>query len=399
MGTTQITDKLFRQGRHTIKIPGNGIAQPGIDAIRVCLTAWGLPRLPAEWCWQWRVAGKGEYVGALPKRIGKFYYQRFGEKLTPDQLTIIGNVGSQHCDKTETYAFDFVDRIEWDRGDFGDAGSCFWSCHASAKEMITDNGGGAVRFYDSVDGGIARAWIVPRDNGCLLVFNGYGMETLPITRVLAAHFGHAYYRRVSLLNNGASDNTLWVNGGVGYLIGPQDVVTKIDSIDLFWEEPEGCRCEHCGDGIDVDDHYHSPDGDDYCETCYHDRVFYCECCNENCWMDDAQTDPSGDLICDTCYSKSVRHCEHCDSSIWDSDAKEDPDGKAICDSCYSDKVEACVYCDAELWREDVMVDTDGDSCCRPCFDDQFTLCDDCGEVIPTSVTLCDGCRVDEGVTV
>ena len=395
----KITDNLFHQARHTIKVPGNGIAQPGIDAIKANLTGWGLPHLPDDWCWSWRVSGKGEYVGALPKRIGKWYYQEHATKLTPGQLTVIGNLGSQHSTQDETYHFDFVDHIGWSAGAFGDEGSCYWSCHASAKDMIRDNGGGAVRFFNAGygQGGMARAWIVPREDGCLLVFNGYGMETLPIARIVASHFGHAYYRQVKLTNNGDSSGSLYINGGTGYLIGPQAIVTTIDAIDLGWVDPDECSCERCGDAIDEEEHYHSPDGNDYCESCYQDRVVYCDSCNEDCWIDDSQADPSGDIICDSCHRDSVRCCEHCGEDIWEFDAKVDPDGNTICESCHSDKVVECIYCDAEVWSEDATTDPDGEDCCRSCFDNRFTLCNDCGEVIPDSASHCDDCKVEEVV--
>jgi len=390
-----ITDNLFCQGQHTIKIPGNGIAAPGIDAIKSQLFDWGFCPLPDDWCWDWRVGGKGEYVGTLTKRIGKFYYQKHATKLTPDQLTTIGNLGSQHSTRDETHLFDIVDRIGWSAGDFGDEGSCYWSCHASAKDMILDNGGGAVRFYDpETQGGIARAWIVPWANNCLLVFNGYGLETLPIARILAAHFDHAYYRRVELRNNDAFDGALWINGGAGYLIGPQSVVTTIDAIDLEWEESERFVCENCDCTID-EEHDHSPDGEDYCESCYNDRVAYCDHCNENVWSDDAGCDPNGSTICDDCSSALVRWCEHCQKDVWESDTKEGPDGNTICESCYDEKVVECVCCDAKVWSKDATTDPNGDECCRPCFNDRFTHCDDCGEAIHANATHCDDCRVEE----
>lgn len=332
----------------------------------------------------------------MTKRIGKFYYQKHATKLTPDQLTTIGNLGSQHSTRDETYEFDFVGRIDWDAGDFGDEGSCYWSCHASAKDMILDNGGGAVRFFDpDTHSGIARAWIVPRPNNCVLVFNGYGMETLPIARILAAHHDHAYYRRVSLCNNDESDGALWINGATGYLIGPQEVVTTIDAIDFEWEELERFTCEYCECTIDENDHYHSPDGDDYCESCYSERTFYCESCSENYWTSDSHTDPDGDMICEACYTDSVRWCKHCQSDVWESDTKEDLDGNTICDSCYNDKVAECVYCDAEVWSKDAVADPDGEECCRSCFDDRFIHCNDCGEVIRANTSHCDNCQVEE----
>jgi hypothetical protein len=192
-------------GQHEIEIPGNGIDQAGIDKIQDRLHAWGFGTIPDDrllppnekevWHWEWKVAGKGEYVGALPKRIGKLVYQCRGVKLSPQQLSELGNIGAEHSGRHCKYWFDVVDRIDWGRTDFGQPSDCcFWGCHASAKDMILSNGGGAIRFFHGkgyrVAHGFARAWLAPWKD-CWIVFNGYGLETLPIARILATHLDHA----------------------------------------------------------------------------------------------------------------------------------------------------------------------------------------------------------------
>ncbi|KKK49685.1 hypothetical protein LCGC14_3132550, partial [marine sediment metagenome] len=111
-------------GKYEIEIPGNGISLVGVAMIQQLLCAWGLPRIPAiiplpegsetPWVWDWKVSGKGEYIGTLPKRIGKLVWQARKVKLSPAQLTEIGNIGAAYSGKHFSYYFDIVDHITWD---------------------------------------------------------------------------------------------------------------------------------------------------------------------------------------------------------------------------------------------------------------------------------------------
>ncbi len=363
----------FAAGRHTTKIPGNGITQSGISAIAQLLHRQHVV-LPANWPWVWHVSGKGEYVGTLPKRIGK-YARKQGHKLTPEVLSKVGNFGADHCEKSETYNFEFVDKIDWSAGDFGDEGSCFWSCHASAKDILLDNGAGAVCFYHKEfnattekrpERGFARAWIIPQPDNCFIVFNGYGIETLPIARILATYFDHAYYRKIDLDNRGCTDGNLWINGGTGYLVGPQNIVQEIAEVSLDWGNPDRILCEHCECEIDEVGHDHDPDGDDLCDDCYSNRVFYCEMCNVNCWIGDNYIDPDGDSICESCYNESIVRCILCEEDFWANDSIESPDRETICPSCHSSKVVKCEECGKEIWKTD-SIEGDCVSWCGDCY--------------------------------
>jgi hypothetical protein len=338
--------RLLRE--YEIEIPGNGIDQTGIDLIQDKLEEWGFgiipdhkPLPPSEnefWRWEWKINGKGEYVGALPKRIGKLIYQTQGRKLLVEQLSELGNIGAVHSGRHRTYYFDIVDHIDWGRTDFGQPDDCcFWSCHASAKDMILDNGGGAIRFFynDSycVEAGIARAWLAPWKD-CWIVFNGYGLDTLSIARILAAHLDHSYYRRIELSNRGDSQGELWINGGVAYLIGPQESVLRWDSVDLDWAPGTEYRCENCDCSIDENDHCHSPLNEDYCEECYSEYVFYCEQCNEDHWVRQSQETPDGELLCSFCWETYCFKCETCGETFWKRDERIDENGDLFCEECY-----------------------------------------------------------------
>lgn len=364
-------------GQYEIEIPGNGIDQTGIGSIQRKLCLWGFGEIPeiillpngekVIWRWDWKVGGKGEYVGALPKRIGKFVWQARGVKLTPEQLSELGNIGSlfsgQHC----KHWFDVVDRVSgfhWGQTDFGQpADCCYWGCHASAKDMILDNGGGAIRFFrdDSYfrQLGFARAWLAPWHD-CWIVFNGYGLETLAIARILAAHLGHAYYRRIQLTNQGAKEGELWINNGA-YLVGPQESVLKWESIDLEWEELKKYRCEHCDCRIAEDDHYHNPEGNDLCETCYNEYCFYCENCDKNCWVGNGCL-TNGNILCQECWNESYFECGICEKDTrWD-DGVQGPDEDYYCEGCYYKRYAHCDDCCKDFLIDNMVCRDDGHYC-------------------------------------
>jgi len=359
----------------TISIPDNGLSDAGIDLIQAKLYEWINARIPNVWRgkggryaweWIWKVGGKGEYVGSLPKRVAKYAYQELGKKLTPDQLSEIGNLATRHSLRDTTYFCDITDSFDWSDGDFGDHGSCYWSCHSYARtDMLPDNGSYAIRFWreENRDNGFARAWIIPHGD-CYIVFNGYGMETLPIARVLSAHLGHAYYRRINFTNNGDPSGSLYINGGSAWLVGPQSSVVEIDAIDLNWEEGDSCYC--CGESIDNDDHYHTPAGEGCCGGCYRDRYFFCETCCENYSIDDGMADPDGSDICDNCFDEKAFRCPSCDKPTWDKDGNEGPDGETYCSNCYCKRFSSCEDCSSDFSYDDLDENGRCEDCAVEC---------------------------------
>ena len=62
----------FNTDQKTLQVPQNGISHRGKIVTAQLLFDWGLPDLPPDWDWQWKVNGKGEYVGTFPKRVAKY---------------------------------------------------------------------------------------------------------------------------------------------------------------------------------------------------------------------------------------------------------------------------------------------------------------------------------------
>lgn len=309
-------------------------------ALNPAYTANYIPRLPADWQWEW-IVSKGVYAGTLPKRVARFYFKVHNLKCPPTFLERLGNVARQHTSEGETYEFDFTQALTWSAGDFGDAGSCYWGGHADAREWLMDDGAFAIRFYRG-DQGYGRAWIVDRMDGdrVFVLFNGYGLgstPTLTAARIFSLHLGLTY-KRVSLSNHDQTTGTVYINGGSGYLIGAVDVVSDYHSYDLqVGEESECCTCDNCGREISEDDSYTTPDGDTYCERCYDEYYRTCEECGETYHVEDMNyIDTVSRDVCDHCRDQHYSTCDRCEDYYHNDDliaVEEGEDTHYYCPDC------------------------------------------------------------------
>lgn len=151
----------------------------------------------------------------------------------------------------------------------------------------------------------------------------------------------------------------------------------------------GYTCERCGEEIDEDDHYHSPNGEDYCQGCYDSYVAYCECCNNDVWVDNYL----GDGYCDECGFI----CHQCDSVYSSSDHHEGPDRRDYCECCYDDKFVECCECGAVMKRTEAREDQDCYFFCADCYDDKYLECEECGKEMlreRAKDNLCEDCYAD-----
>jgi hypothetical protein len=285
-------------------------------------TATLLPLLPDDWQWKWLVGGRGEYVGTFPKRVAKFYFKTYHLRCPDSFLTQIGNLAKAHSESAEAYHFDFVNRIEWQAGDFGDSHSCYWGSYAGAKVMITDNGGMAIRFYDGNDKGIGRAWLIPIDDDLYIIFNGYGLggdSTLRIARIFALFIG-LQYKRITLSN---SDGGLYINNSVGYIIGRMEAIDGIERHDFNWYEVELDTCHHCGRQLDEDDYYRGADDEHYCENCFYQFFSDCSQCGEPHYREDlTYVESTGYDVCEWCLGRYYFECYRCEENYPKQEAQQ-----------------------------------------------------------------------------
>jgi hypothetical protein len=232
-----------------------------------------LKRLPENWQWVWSVTQKGsEYgVGKFPTRVAKFYKETMKLKCPPEFLEKLGTFARDHSSDPQTYHFEIVNEIDWDRGDFGDPVSCWWTDYSAARKTLTDGGGLAIRFYESAQGnrGIARAWLAPTQDMWVL-FNGYGFSgdsRLVIVRMLTEYLGVSY-KKVSLENH---NNLMYINDDRGYLLGYHDVVKDITHVSLKIG-PVRVYCHKCGNSHYEHESIIDAQGNHMCRRCY-DRMW------------------------------------------------------------------------------------------------------------------------------
>lgn len=210
--------------------------------------------------------------GSLAKRVAKTFYENTKIPLNDKTIGIIGSI-AKTTTVEGTYCFDFVDSIEWDHGDFGDAGSCLWSDRKDGRLALAySENFMAIRFFKKIIedefsrardiriwyrelnvsksqtsgyAGISRAWIFMKDiehqrtdnkkfkTKIFVVFNGYGYSALLIAKIFAKHIGYSV-RQILALNNKKRTGEIYINNDA-YLVGPEEIIDEIIKIDFAQE--------------------------------------------------------------------------------------------------------------------------------------------------------------------
>lgn len=273
-----------------------------------------LPALPLDWPFIWLI-NQGEYRGTFPKRVRSYYHKAHGLNCPDSFITEIGNLARRYSETTSAYHFEFVNRFDWQAGDFGDDSSCFWGNRAGALAMLSSNGAWAICFYDDKDYGIGRAWVYMIETNLYVVFNGYGFysdDTFIIARIMA-QFLSLNFKRINLTNNGDWTRTLYINGsGTGYLVGKPEIIEPMSSYDFRWQDIHIDTCHSCNQLVDEDEAYIGADDHIYCERCYYDLFDTCEHCGQTHWREDITFTGDERLLCQDCLQSSdYRQCAHC----------------------------------------------------------------------------------------
>jgi len=357
-----------------------------------------LPYFMIDWDedsqWEWLIH-KGEYAGTLPKRISAYTYKKSGFKLPPATLSEIGNIARRYTVGMNEYHFDFNTALDWQRGQFGDHGSCFWSERLGARDMIKDAGGYAIRFFreqNDPDSGYARCWIIPHPTKSMIIlFNIYGFNgnQIVVPRILSEFLGTTYNgRSVQFRNNGDDSGELYINGGSCWLVG-QDAPGHTDRIDLEIEDQESDRhrCCGCGEYFHEDDGRSNDDGDWYCYVCYNEHYGICNGCDMEYDNDDLRySNVSGECYCESCYDERFYICFDCGHEGWRISfssrrgTSHEVGDEVVCDSCFELHYFECDHCGEDCHNDDAKkVKSSGEDkvWCKYCASRRATECVDC----------------------
>lgn len=176
--------------------------------------------------------GRGSWV----KRFSRYMKTDRGITLDSDTLGAIGDTVGGVMSTVKEYLWDITDTIDWNAGDFGDDGSCFFTYNGHLLNLLRQNGCLAVRAFgeqynnEGLDG-IARAFMLPcRDLPAWLLFNGMGsLTTRQFALILAkSNVGLAYVAVDTSCSSGLGPNDrrtgFYTNSYRNYLLGPPEVV-------------------------------------------------------------------------------------------------------------------------------------------------------------------------------
>jgi len=270
--------------------------------------------------------------GRVLKRFAFFYKTQTGEGIPDNIMGILGDLLQSLITKENSLKFflDFTNNFDWNDGDFGKSGSCWWGTYSDSLPTFEQGGGWCVRFYNENHDGIGRTWLYPDPEcGVLLGFNSYGVErgkvSKSIKRIFAQHNIELHYSRCNIENSNSS-SIPYINGGTGFVLYTDDISPEKEyDLDMEVIEDENHEtCDGCGCRINTDDGEYNSVGDYiYCQSCTDDKLSFCDKCQEFCDKDDVYS--VGDK-----HSRFDCLCEYCAQSV----------GMVLCSSCgeYSEYV-------------------------------------------------------------
>lgn len=345
--------------------------------------------------------------GKIAKRIRK-YFKSIGFPVVSDEaLSKVSIILKESESKEREYTVDVTDNFNWEDGDFGHGGSCWWDGgdFYYSRNSLDGAGGYALRFYRNVPrysnysdwDGIGRIWILPYKNRILL-FNAYGdgVDLGIGAKILQSLFPELSNKSISRWHR-ASCSAMYVNDDRVLVIHDLDDVLedRIDiDIECIYDGPYGSEttCYNCGDSISGDDIYHM-DGDEYCESCYYDLFFNCAHCNDDYSQDDVMISPNGESVCPRCFHRYYKICDECGESI-DNDYAYELDEHYYCESCLMDVSITCSECDELCHSRNSLELSNGEFACDDCakfcnvcksvvlsddYNNQFRMCRECLE--------------------
>jgi len=299
--------------------------------------------------------GKKKFNGSLAKRIRKFLSLVHDFHLSENQMGELGDIIGQIKNRTEKLICQFVDHFDWEAGDFGDNGSCFWSCHRLAKEILLDNGAQPLLFYDEDMEGFGRAITLNRKNH-LIIFNAYGLSLKEIAIIMADYY-KCKYEIMQAINNYDDINLVYINHNQAAVLyyDEEDIEYAINdgAIDLEVEVGDDYTlCSYCEKFYHIDDLTSDGENNMYCEECLEHNVdcFTCEDCNElyigdhheTCYVVDEEM-----IICESCFSSGNYYiCAAC-GDINTTKNMYDYKCDSYCEACYEELIR-----EEELFEEE-----------------------------------------------
>lgn len=229
------TVPLQNDTRVTITLPEGTIDAEGLVAISNYLYQKGEP----YWNMAYNLDPLGDQwqtrTGNFAKRLSRLAYESHKIKLTPQILSQVGVIASDHS-KQVSVQVEVTRDLNKGPEYFYNEESCWWGSYGESRCAFKTNGGFGLRTFNGRSGYISgRAWALPLKLGryekliptfdtvtpaAFVLFNGYGdLSGYAAARVLA-HMTGWTYRRIQF-----SCEPMYVNAG-GYLVAPEEIAQR-----------------------------------------------------------------------------------------------------------------------------------------------------------------------------
>lgn len=259
------------------------------------------------------------YPGTLPKRISKWLYRNKHVKLTETMVKTIGDMARANMVKSDTYSFDFDDKLNWEPGDFGDRYSCFMGHQeGGVMDVLRYHKSLAARFYQD-NKGIARSWILfpgEKDNfyppgwrDVAVMCNAYnsaqGLTLSKQAQIVAAFLGLGL-KEVTAENQGG--DYFYTNSCDNYMLGEPDIIAPITRIVLRWANYPPVDCAMCGKEYEEGNMYNIAQGK-VCPPCFKAHAKMCAACGSY-HLKKEMVEDNGYIYCKKCAAY-LEECSIC----------------------------------------------------------------------------------------
>lgn len=163
-------------------------------------------------------------------------------------------------------------------------------------------------------------------------------------------------------------------------------------------EGYGTECRNCRERMDEDDVYTGPDGESYCEGCYHERFFHCEHCDNDCELEELVETVYGTQICERCYRNHHFTCEDC-GRVYpnDNSVSVNDEDTIVCIHCFEDHYFRCNVCHESCHTDQRCDGPRGTDVCENCAE-QYAVCSECEEVFDKDTlvdSMCPDCAIEK----
>jgi hypothetical protein len=310
--------------------------------------------------------------GKLAKRL-RSTLGKDGVKLTPQQMSEIGNLAFNLKEDTGTFYFEISTNLDvWSnqRGNIeNNDGACFQpgGCyHHNWIAMNDHEDFYAVRVYTTEDGPemFARAWLWnDYTNDRLVVFNSYGITLNRLTIVMSKAL-NLNVTQGNYTGNGNGDDDIYLNSERVNVLGEE--VEYNEHVDLFPLELEGgYYCYACEDRVNEDYVVYSEiTQETYCNDCFSDNFTHCyECHGELDNEESYYSENTYNDYCEGCYWEIHTSCEDCECIVLGENTTYcELTYETMCDDCYNKNFTRCQECDEEIYRSEASESGNCEDC-------------------------------------